>query len=84
VEVLALTDGDVTLALSVAVYLCNKRRGHVIENVVLSTWEKYHNYEKNEEVRVMSTTVALIAGDSYLTKTPTSSQFPLGLEPSLH
>ena len=29
----------------------------MIEKVVLSTWEKYHNYEENEEVLAMSTTV---------------------------
>jgi hypothetical protein len=29
----------------------------MIKNVVLSTWEKYYNYEKNEGVWVMSTTV---------------------------
>jgi hypothetical protein len=45
-EVLALTDGDVTLALSVAVYLGNKRQSHMVEKVVLSTWKKYYNYQK--------------------------------------
>jgi hypothetical protein len=36
--------------------LCNKRRSHVIEKVVLSTWKKYYNYQKIEGIRVMSTT----------------------------
>jgi hypothetical protein len=37
--------------------LCNKRRSHVIKNVVLLTWEKYYNYEKIQGVPVMSTTI---------------------------
>jgi hypothetical protein len=55
-EGLALTDGGRDLGTKGGGVLCNKRRGHVIENVVLSTWKKYHNYEKIEEVPVMSTT----------------------------
>jgi hypothetical protein len=60
-EVLALTDGDVTLVLSMAVYLYNKRRSHVIEKVVLLTWKKCYNYQKNWGVWVMSTTQGQVA-----------------------
>jgi hypothetical protein len=57
VEVLALTDGGRDFGAKGGGVLCNKRRGHMIEKVVLLTWEKYHNYEKIKEVSVMSTTL---------------------------
>jgi ligand-binding sensor protein len=55
-EVLALTVGGRDFGAKGGGVLCNKHRGHVIEKVVSSTWEKYHKYEKIEEVPVMSTT----------------------------
>jgi hypothetical protein len=57
VEVLALTDGGRDFGAKGGGVLCNKCQSHVIENVVLLTWEKYHKYEKIEEVSVMSTTL---------------------------
>jgi hypothetical protein len=60
VEVLALIDGGRDFGANGGGVLCNKRRGHVIENVVLSTWKKYYNYGKIQGVPMMSTTTVSI------------------------
>ena len=54
-----LTDGGRDFGAKVGGVLCNKRRSHVIEKVVLLTLEKYHYCQKIWGVLVMSKTDVL-------------------------